>query len=182
MLAITINEKTIETPGGATILDVARVAGIYIPTLCDYPGVSPDGCCRVCLVEVEGSPKLVAACTTPVVNGMRILTHSKKVLETRRTIVELMLVRHPLECTTCTSHGDCELARLCRELDIRTSRYASELDEAHRYPIDDKNPFILRDRNKCVLCGRCVRVCDAFAQYHAIDLQGRSSRVIVDTA
>lgn len=185
MIDIGINGTMIEAPEGVTILEAARAAGIHIPTLCDYPELSPDGCCRVCLVEVEGAPQtkaLVAACTTPAVNGMKILTHSRRALETRRTVVELMLARHPLECTTCASHGDCELARLCRELDIRASRYAPAAGEAHRFPLDDKNPFILRDRNKCVLCGRCVRVCDAFAQYHAVDFQGRSSRVIVDTA
>lgn len=179
---ITINGKHVEAPDSATILSAARSAEMYIPTLCDYPGLRPDGCCRVCLVEVEGSPKLLAACTTPVADGMKIFTHSAKALETRRTIVELMLTRHPLECTTCSSHGDCELAMLCRDLGIKNSPFKPEPDESHKFPIDDGNPFIMRDRDKCVLCGRCVRVCDVFAQYHAIDFQGRSSGAIVDTA
>lgn len=182
MINISINGHPVQAREDATILEAARNEGIYIPSLCEFRGLENTGCCRVCLVEIEGSPKLAAACSTPVAEGMSVLANTPKAVETRRVMVELMLARHPLECTTCTSHGDCVLARLCMELNIKESRFAARHDEIHRYPIDDANPFIIRDRNKCVLCGRCVRACGSFAQYHAVDFQNRSGDAIVDVS
>lgn len=178
----SINGKTVRVAEGTTILEAARGEGIYIPTLCEFKGLENIGSCRVCLVEIEGASKLAAACSTPVAGNMSVLTRSQRVQGARRVIVELLLARHPLECTTCTSHGDCALARLCMELGIEESRFAGTPEDIYRYPLDDGNPFIVRDRNKCVLCGRCVRACDKFAQYSAVDFQYRSWDAMVDVS
>ena len=180
MINITINNKHIAAPPESTILQAARSAGIHIPVLCEFPALETVGACRICLVEAENSPKLLAACTTPVAEGMIIHTHSPKVLETRRTILELMVSKHPLDCFSCTSNGSCLLQDLCYELGITKSPYSNPSDDTHSYPLDDSNPFILRDRNKCVLCGRCVRVCDSHARYHAVDYIGRGKNTTVD--
>lgn len=181
-LKITIDGRAIHALPGATILEAACSADVHIPTLCDFKGLVPTGACRVCLVEPEGGGRLLAACCTPVADGMIVRTRTHAVLAARRTVVELILARHPLTCTTCTRHGACELAELCREMGIQASPYEAANEEKNLYPPDDGNPFILRDRDKCVLCGRCVRACAQYARYHAVDFQGRSSRVMVDTA
>lgn len=165
---------------GSSILSAARAAGIHIPALCDHPVLEPIGACRVCLVEIEGRPKLVAACVTPVEEGISVLTASQRVLETRKAIVELIISNHPNTCLTCTANGKCELPSLCSELGIRRPPYGAYNKD--KYPLDDSNPFIVRDREKCILCGRCIRVCERCAGYSAVEFQGRSSNTIVDTA
>ena len=175
----TINHKPVSAPEGSTILQAARAAGIHIPVLCEHPALEIAGACRVCLVEIEGSPKLAAACSTPLAEGMKILTHSAKVMQTRRTIVELIVARHPANCTTCERNGRCELAKVCAETGVRRSPYSNP-KERKKYPLDDGNPFIVRDRNKCILCGRCVRICSAHARYDAVDFKGRSSETMID--
>lgn len=180
MVNITINNRHIAVPPGSTILQAARAAGIHIPVLCEFPGLEAVGACRICLVEVEKSPKPVAACTTPVVEGMVVHTHSSQILETRRTLLQLIISKHPLDCFSCSSNGACLLQDICYELDVTESPYSSPSEDVHSYPLDDSNPFILRDRNKCVLCGRCVRVCDGHARYHAVDFIGRGKDTMVD--
>lgn len=182
MINLTINKKSVAAEPGWTILEAARSAGVHIPTLCAFPGLENTGRCRVCLVEIEGNPKLAAACTTPVSDGMVVRTHSAEAVQTRRTIVELIVSRHPNDCLLCSSNGDCVLQDLCAELGITSAPYRGGNDKYPVYPIDDSNPFIFRDRDKCVLCGRCVRACDSFARYHAVDFQGRSGNVVVDTS
>ena len=178
---ITINGKNITAEPGMTILQAARANGIHIPTLCEHPALENVGACRVCLVEVENSPKLLTSCTTPVASGMVIHTHSPRVLKARRAVVELILVRHPLDCFSCSSNGQCELQDVAYELGIENSSFADEGDTCRDYPLEDANPFYVRDLNKCILCGRCIRTCDSLAQYHAIDFQNRGIRTMVQT-
>ena len=167
-----INGKSVEFTEGMTILTAARAAGIYIPSLCDHPALEVSGACRICLVEVENSPKLMAACSTPITEGMVIRSESEKAVETRRGVVELMLLRHPLECFSCTSNGRCALQDAAYELGVESSGFA-EHPAARLHNIEDENPFFIRDTDKCVLCGRCIRVCDRGAQYRSIDFLGR---------
>jgi len=118
--------------------------------------LTTEGACRVCVVKVEGQRSLVAACTFPISEGMVVHTHSAEVLEARRLVVELLLANHPQDCFSCQRSLDCELQALAATLGLREVRFQGE---KRRFAVDDTNPFILRDNSKCVLCGRCVRVC-----------------------
>jgi len=179
-MEVTINGKVYQAEQGQTILHVARSNGVNIPTLCYLAGLSPFGACRVCLVEVEKSPALVAACTAPMMDGMKIHTHSERVLNARRFVVELLVSGHPLDCMTCEKTGDCGLQDLAYELGITGSR--TDKDEGPRYSVDSSNPFIVRDYNKCILCQRCVRVCDEIQGIAAIASTNRGYDTKIATA
>ncbi len=173
-LKIKIDNIPLEVPEGTTILNAAKKAGIYIPTLCAMPelGFTP-GSCRVCVVEVEGLTNLPASCVYPVRDGMVIHTNSQRVKEARRMVLELLLSNHPLDCMTCEKSGDCALENLAYELGVKESRFGRR---EKRLPLDESNPFIVRDLNKCVLCGRCVEICNEIQQTHAINTGYRSSK------
>ena len=162
---ITINGKVCEGCEGQTILDVARANGIYIPTLCHLAELTPTGACRICLVEVEGARNLVAACSSPITEGMKVNTNTERVLDARRFVVELLVSCHPLDCMICEKTGDCTLQNLAYELGVTGTRMEGE---KHDYPVDSSNPFIVRDYNKCILCQKCVRVCDEIQGIEAI--------------
>jgi predicted molibdopterin-dependent oxidoreductase YjgC len=156
-VTLTINGREVVAPEGSTILEAARRAGIAIPTLCHHPDLSNIGACRLCVVSVEKARGLQTACTTPVVQGMIVNTESPEARETRMFVLEMFLTDHPNECMTCESDGDCELQDLAYEYDVP---WPSGQGVHHTYEVDpDSNPFVRIDRNKCVLCGRCVRAC-----------------------
>lgn len=152
-----INGKEVEAPAGSTILQAAENAGIEIPRLCYDPDLSALGACRLCVVEVKGNRLLPASCVTPVMAGMEVFTESPAVIEARRTILELLVANHPLDCMTCDKLGDCKLADYCYQYGVKGSSF---IGEQHSYLCDDSNPFIIRDLNKCILCGACVRACE----------------------
>ena len=179
MASAIINGKNVFFEPGMTILQVARTAGIYIPVLCEHPALEVAGACRICLVEVENNPKLQTACSTPLMDGMVIDTESEKVRAARKAVIELLLIRHPLDCFSCSSNGKCELQSIAYDLGIEKSPFCEEGDTCRDYELDDSNPFYVRDLNKCILCGRCIRVCDRHAQYHAIDFQNRGIKTAV---
>lgn len=156
MVKLIINGKEVETPSGSTVLEAAEVAGVDIPRLCYLPDLSPMGSCRMCVVEIKGNKLLSAACVTPVSPGMVVETESPAVVEARKTILELLVANHPLDCMTCDKMGDCKLAEYCYRYGVKESSFTGE---KHHYSIDDSNPFIIRDLNKCILCGACVRAC-----------------------
>ena len=156
MVKLTIDGQVIEALEGSTILEAARQAGVNIPTLCYLADLTPEGACRVCVVEVEGARGLVTACTYPATEGLVVRTTSAVIREARKSVVELMLANHPQDCLSCQRSLDCELQSLANQLGIREIRFDGE---RRQYPIDDSNPFIIRDNNKCILCSRCVRVC-----------------------
>ena len=162
---------------GMTILEVARENGIDIPTLCYLEELSPVGACRLCVVEVEGSRTLVGSCHTPVTEGMVVQTHSPKVLETRRILVELMLASHPDNCLVCDEANQCELRKIAADLDIGLPRFKVR---KHYYPIEDENPYIIRDLSKCILCRRCVFACRQIKgkQMFSIAYRGFNSKVV----
>jgi NADH-quinone oxidoreductase subunit G len=157
MVKFIMNGKEVEAPAGSTILQAADLLGIEIPRLCYDPELSALGACRMCVVEVKGNHLLSAACVTPVMPGMEIQTESPDVVEARRTILELLVANHPLDCMTCDKLGDCKLADYCYRYGVKDSPFCGE---KHNYAIDDSNPFIIRDLNKCILCGACVRACE----------------------
>lgn len=156
-VTLTINKRRVSAPEGATILEAAKLAGIRIPTLCHHPELSNVGACRMCVVSVEKARALQTACTTPVFEGMVVDTESKEARDTRRFVLETLLSDHPNECMTCEVNGDCELQDLVYEYNVQ---WPAGSGKRHAYPINpDPNPFIFIDRNKCILCGRCVRAC-----------------------
>ncbi|MBN1541648.1 iron hydrogenase small subunit [candidate division KSB1 bacterium] len=169
-MIVTINGKDLWANPGETILTVAQREGIKIPTLCYMQGFSPTGSCRVCVVEVEGYRSLVPSCAQPVSEGMRVLTNSPKVRRARKTIVELLIANHPQDCLVCVRNGNCELQTLAAEYGVRDFRYTGERRTNKK---DVASPSIERDPNKCILCGRCIRVCHETQNVGAIDFARR---------
>lgn len=170
MVKLTINGKEIEVPAGTTILKAAEQIGINIPRLCFLEELSSVGACRMCVVEVKGARALVASCAAAVAPGMEVQTHSPAVMEARTTILDLLVANHPLDCMTCDKMGACELAALCYEYGVKQSTFDGE---KHSYPLETSNPFIIRDMNKCILCGRCVRACAEITGQDTIDFINR---------
>ncbi len=155
---LTINGRHVQAPEGATILEAATRAGIDIPTLCHHPDLSNVGACRMCVVSVEKARGLQTACTTPVFEGMVVHTDSAEAQATRKFVLEMLLTDHPNACMVCEVNGDCELQDLVYDYNVVWPEKG-----AGRQPWDidpDPNPFIFIDRNKCVLCSRCVRACN----------------------
>lgn len=153
---LTIDGRQVQAEEGQTVLDAATAAGIHIPTLCYHPDLRPEGVCRVCVVEVKGARTLPASCTLPVAEGMEVFTHTPNVRDARKVVTELLLANHPSDCLTCSRSGDCELQTLSQDLGIRQIPYTGEKKQM---PVDDSSPSIVRNPDKCVLCQRCVRVC-----------------------
>jgi len=170
MVTLRIDGKKVTVRKLATILDAARKLDIPIPTLCHHPELSPYGGCRLCIVEVKGSAKPVASCTTFAKEGMDIITSSPNLEKLRRTTLELLLSDHPTDCMVCERAGDCKLQELAYFYGIRENRF---LGERRVYTKKDNNPFIERDMEKCILCGQCVRVCDEIQGVGAIDFAYR---------
>lgn len=164
-VTLTIDGRKVEIEHGSTILQAARKAGIDIPTLCHLEEINEIGACRVCVVEVEGAKTLMASCVAPVADGMVVHTNSSRVRNSRRITTELLLSNHPYECPTCIRNGNCELQSLAERLGIRSVRYEGERIE---YTPDTSTPSIVRDPNKCILCRRCVAVCDKIQSVKAI--------------
>jgi formate dehydrogenase alpha subunit len=176
IVSLTIDNIQVSVEKGSTILDAARKYGVYIPTLCYYPKLTRFGACRLCLVQVEGFRKLVAACTTPATEGMVVHTVTPEINHMRKTVVELLLLHHPLDCLTCDRGGDCELQKLAFNLRVTEDRFGFKVEE---YPVDDTNLFIQRNFKKCVLCGRCVRVCDEIRNIGALGFFQRGFSTVI---
>ncbi len=176
-MELTINGTRVNAREGTTILEAARSNGVVIPTLCHVPELTPAGACRLCVVEVQGSRLLVGSCYTPVTEGMVVQTHSPKVLETRKILVELMMASHPDSCIVCNKANQCELRRIAMELDIGLPRFQLR---KHYYPIENGNPSLIRDMSKCILCRRCVLACREVSgkQMFSIAYRGFDSKVV----
>ena len=164
---LTIDGQQIQAERGQTILQAAREAGIYIPVLCDHPALPPEGACRICLVEIEGQRALHPSCTYPVSEGMVVETNTSRVRDARKFSLELLISDHPLDCMTCDVTGDCLLQDLAYEYGIKEDRYEGV---KHHFSVNDPNPFIQVDRNKCILCRRCVRACREINGVEAISV------------
>ncbi|NLV72350.1 MAG: 4Fe-4S binding protein [Actinobacteria bacterium] len=176
-MSIVINGRELQFRPGETVLQIACRAGIKIPHLCSLDwSPSPSASCRLCVVEVEGSPKLQTSCTLIASDGMVVHTHTPRILKARRTIVELMVANHPPDCLGCHRAGTCELADLARELGVRPRQYVGIKKD---HPLDISSSAIWRDPNKCVLCGRCVTMCHQIQGVGAIDYIDRGFRTQV---
>lgn len=157
MVKLKINNQEIEAAEGSTILEAARANNIHIPTLCYLKDLTGTGACRVCQVEVKGARNLCAACIYPVSEGMEVYTNSKKALDARRGIVELMLSNHSKNCLQCIRNNNCELQRLAAQVGVREDAFKGEKTKP---TFDNASDGIVRDTSKCVLCGRCVNACE----------------------
>ena len=155
---IMINGVAVAAPKGSTILEAARLANIEIPTLCFLKEINEIGACRMCVVEVKGARSLVAACVYPINEGMEIWTNTPKVLDSRKKTLQLILSNHDKKCLSCVRSGHCELQQMCRELGVDDENFYD--GENIEYDIDYSAAHMLRDNNKCVLCRRCVAVCE----------------------
>jgi iron-only hydrogenase group A len=178
-LTIEVNNNQMYAAPGDTILDVLNRNGMSVPTLCHMKGLFPTGSCRMCVVEVHGRRNLVTACSEPVTDGMKISTHSARVVESRKTIVELLLSNHPDDCLYCERNGNCELQKLSEDLNVRERRISGQ---KNNYKLDVSSSSIVRDPAKCILCGRCVRVCEEIEAVSAIEFVGRGSKTFIDTS
>lgn len=180
MIRATINNVEIEVPEGTTILWAAKKAGFTIPTLCNHPDLPPGGQCGICVVEIEGLPGLKRACMTPIGEGFKIKTHTPRIQATRRQLVELILSDHDTSCLTCVKNNNCELQQLAATVGINTLDYKNESRKKH--PIDHSSVAIVRDPNKCILCGRCLTVCSQVQTVNALAVNHRGSETLISTA
>ncbi len=179
VITLTIDGTLVSARTGQTLLEVTRENGVDLPTLCHMDGLEEWGGCRLCMVEVQGSQRALPACTTIAQEGMVIATSSVQLREYRRMIIELLLTERNHTCAVCVLNGHCELQTLAAELGVDHVRF----DYLHpAQPMDTSHPRFGLDHNRCVLCNRCVRVCDAVEGAHTWDVKGRGidSRVVAD--
>ncbi|AFY75512.1 MAG: bidirectional hydrogenase complex protein HoxU [Hydrococcus sp. C42_A2020_068] len=175
---LTIDDRLVSAQEEQTVLEAAEDAGIRIPTLCYLEGVSRMGACRLCLVEIAGSNKLQPACVTKVGEGMEVQTNTKRLQKYRRTIVEMLFAEGNHICSVCVANGNCELQDLAIEMGV------DHIDLEYHYPdrkVDVSHPRFGIDRNRCVLCTRCIRVCDEIEGAHTWDMAGRGTNSFVIT-
>jgi iron-only hydrogenase group A len=175
-ITITINDQQYKVDPGQTIMQAADKCGYRIPRLCYHPKLSIEGACRVCIVQVEGMRNYVASCAYPVADGMKISTNSKEVRQARRDIVELLLDNHPQDCHTCERDGNCELQRLAYSMGIRQRHFEGQ---RKHYDKDLSSTSVIRDPDKCILCGRCVRMCSEVQGVHCLGQAHRGFNTVV---
>jgi len=171
MVNLTIDDKQVTAPKTATIYEAAKLNGVNIPILCHDKKLKPFGACRMCLVEVEQMKgRQIPACTTPVTEGMIIRTSTPDIVKARKMVLELLLLNHPIDCPVCDKAGDCDLQNLTYEYKVDANRFT---DEKFQHEIDYNNPLIERDMNRCVLCGKCARICDEIVSFGALTFISR---------
>lgn len=179
MIHITIDETPVTVPEGTTVMAAAETLGIKIPRLCYHPDLSLEGACRVCIVEVKGIDFFMASCSVKVWEGMEIQTNSPVIRQARRDILELILDNHPKDCQTCERDGRCELQNLAYSFGVRERLFEGERKD---FPMDASSRSVIRTPDKCILCGRCVRVCAEVQGIHNLGQQGRGFSTVVSPA
>src|SRR5579863_9146096 len=176
---LTIDGREVGAREDQTILDVARENSIFIPTLCNLTGLSTAGSCRLCLVEVKGTGRLLPACVTRVAEGMEVAVNSERLARYRRGILELLFAERNHVCSVCVTNGHCDLQSMALKLGMTHVHFPYQYP---RLPVDASHERFVMDHNRCILCTRCVRVCDEIEGAHTWDIAGRGtrSRVITD--
>jgi NADH dehydrogenase/NADH:ubiquinone oxidoreductase subunit G len=160
-VTLTINNKKIKAKAGMTILEAAQANGINIPSLCHIEGQTPTGSCRICVVDVAGSRALQGACHTPVANGMIVDALSERAMRVRKAVVELMLAAHTGECVTDAIAENCMLHNLASDGEVGAPRF--RVKKRRSYPAEEKNPYVRRNLEKCIMCRRCIVACEGIA-------------------
>ena len=176
---LIIDGRDVTAAPGTTILDAAREAGIDIPTLCQDDRLEPIAACRLCLVAVEGRPTPVVACATEASDGMVVATETDEIAEQRRVLLDLLLSDHRGDCIVCEQAGCCRLQELAYRYQVPHTTYEGAMRE---YPEREDTPFIVYDPSKCILCGRCVAVCEEVQQCHVLDVAERGFDAVVTTS
>jgi formate dehydrogenase alpha subunit len=178
MITITIDNKKIETTPDTSVLEVALASGIDIPRLCYHQDLLSSGSCRLCIVEVEGRPNPAPSCGMLCQDGMVVRTQSEQLTEMRRDIIDLFVSDHPLNCVVCDKNGACDLQRYAYQYNISETSFDFELSRPYYH---DDNPFFVRDHQYCIMCGKCVRVCDEVVGANAIDFADRGFGTYIAT-
>jgi len=175
---LEINGEAVSVPAGTSIMRAALSSGIPIPKLCATDSLEAFGSCRMCLVQVEGRKGYVSSCTEPVTEGLKVTTQNEALAKLRRSVMELYISDHPLDCLTCADNGDCELQDVAGQVGLREVRYAGGASHAEAEQ-DESNPYFTYDRSKCIVCSRCVRACEEVQGTFALTIDGRgfASRV-----
>jgi iron-only hydrogenase group A len=183
LISVTVDGSSALVDPGASLLDACAAAGAKVPTLCHLQGVSSNASCGLCVVEVEGAKSLVRSCVGRISEGMKVSTASPRVLRARRNAVELLLANHPADCLTCARSGSCELQDAARDLGIRHIRFPRTRQALGNIGAwrDESTDGLVRDNDKCILCGRCVAVCSELQGVSAIGFAGRGSRTRIAT-
>jgi len=178
-ISLIIDGREVSVPKGLSVLEACRMHDIQIPTLCHDKDLTDYAACRLCIVQIEGMRNLPASCVTLATQGMVIRTGSEAVKDARKTILELLIANHPLDCMTCQKMGNCSLAQYAYEYGVSGDVFQGE---KRKRTIDDSNPFILRDTSKCILCGKCVRVCREEQVNGVLDFSSRGFNTQVGPA
>ncbi len=178
-VTVSIDGKEIKVSSDSTIYEAAKQVNINIPVLCHHQELEPRGACRICVVEVEGAKTLLPSCIHKVTDGMVVKTNTARVRKARKTIVELLLASHPDDCLSCERSGNCELQKIANDLGIREISY-EKADK--KLPKDETGVSLVRDPNKCILCGRCVEVCQEVQSVGALDFTDRGVNTLVAPA
>jgi NADH-quinone oxidoreductase subunit G len=179
-VTLTVDDKPVTVPKGTNVLDAALKIGVDISFFCYHPGLSIAACCRQCLVEVVGNPKLQPSCQVPAAEGMKIVSSSHRVTKAREQMLEFTLVNHPVDCPICDKAGECTLQKLYADWDAQPSRVIVE--KVHKPKRVDIGPTIVLDQERCILCTRCIRVCDEVAGVHQLEMANRGDREVLTTA
>ncbi|HOS02385.1 MAG TPA: NADH-dependent [FeFe] hydrogenase, group A6 [Candidatus Hydrogenedentes bacterium] len=179
LITVEIDGQPVKVPLGTTILEAAKRVGIRIPTLCYHEDLCVAGVCRICVVEVEGQRTLQASCAFPITAPMKVFTHTRKVRQARRHIIDLLLANHYGECYTCSRNNNCQLQALAKEYGVDFFRFGHP--ETPTYAEDRSSHSVFRDMNKCVLCRRCIRTCIDFQEVGVLEVEGRSAESKVVT-
>ncbi|MCC6696025.1 MAG: iron hydrogenase small subunit [Candidatus Hydrogenedentes bacterium] len=178
-ISIEMDGKTLKVPIGTTILEASKELGLRIPTLCHHEDLCVAGVCRMCVVEVEGQRTLQAACAYPITQPIKVKTHSRKVRQARRHILDLILANHYGECYACNRNNNCELQTLAKEYGVDFFRFGHPTEPM--FELDTSSHSVVRDMNKCVLCRRCIRTCIDFQEVGVLEVQGRGAESKVVT-
>ncbi|MDP6183966.1 MAG: 2Fe-2S iron-sulfur cluster-binding protein, partial [Gammaproteobacteria bacterium] len=179
-VTLTIDGTEVSVPRGTSVLNAARSLRLHVPTLCDHPTLESVGACRMCVVEIQpGPPRPTASCTTPAADGMEVRTDTQAIVDIRRKTIEMLLQHHPLDCPYCDQSGTCELQDETFGLNIWKSPFETV---SKAYPEENLNEVVMINHNRCILCYRCVRVCDEQMGVHALDVSDRGGRSFIVTA
>ena len=177
-IKLRIDRIEVEVSKGKTILEAAQLAGIKIPTLCHDRRLIPFGACRLCVVQQKGKSELLQACFTPAKEGMEMISHSPEILESRKLQLQFILLNHPMICPRCEKEGECALQTLVYEYGVEETLYPWERISS---PADDRSPLLQRDSDKCILCGRCARICDEVQGVGELSFSKRGIKTVIDT-